>query len=121
MENVYNAYGINTNSSAGLIISDELKTKLEAAIITTLIENKDECIAYSWTLNDSYKEDCEQVIICYPDEYFGRKSRRIEDMFSFNSLNIRKCLFTDCEDVDEVKKLCQKVALGEIEPVDRGA
>lgn len=104
-----------------MVISDELKQKIEAEVIALLIENQDECIAYDWTLNETYLEDGKQVIIKYPSDFFENERERIKDLIGFNSLNITKCLFTDCENRDEVKELCQNVALGEIVPMERDA
>ena len=121
MEQVRKAYFVNANGTVGVVISDELKRKIEAEVIALLIENQDECIAYDWTLNDTYKEDGKQVIIKYPSDFWKDERERIENLVGFNSLNINKCLFTDCENKDEVKELCQKVALGEIVPMERDA
>lgn len=121
MEQVRKVYVVNANSTVGVVISDELKRKIEAEVIALLIENQDECIAYDWTLNDTYKEDGKQVIIKYPSDFWKNERERIKNLVGFNSLNINKCLFTDCENQDEVKELCQKVAIGEIVPMERDA
>lgn len=121
MEQVRKAYAINANNSVGVVISDELKRKIEAEVIALLLENQDECIAYNWTLNDTYQEDGEQVIIKYPSDFWKSARERIKDFVGFDGLTIHKCLFTDCEDEDEVGKLCQMVALREIVPMERDA
>lgn len=121
MGQVRKAYAVSSNSTVGVVISDELKQKIEAEVIALLIENQDECIAYDWTLNDTYVEDGKQVIIKYPSDFLENERERIKNLIGFNSLNVSECLFTDCENRDEVKELCQKVALGEIVPMERDA
>lgn len=119
MEKVYNAYVVGFDGRVGVVISDRLKKEIEAEIVALLIEHQDECIAYDWTLNSSYEEDGEQVIIKYPSDFFKTTRERIKEMIGFNRIDIHNCLFTECDDRDEVEKLCQKVALGEIVPDER--
>lgn len=121
MEKVYNAYEIYSGVSVGVIITKELKEKIEAEIVALLLENQDQCIAYDWTLNSSYEEDGKQVIIDYPSDFWMTARDRIKKIIGATSINLRQSLFTECEEREEVEELCRKVALGEVEPETWGA
>lgn len=121
MEKVYNSYEISSGCSVGVIITKELKEKIEAEIVALLLENRDQCIAYDWTLNSTYKEDGEQVIIAYPSDFWKTARDRIKAIIGATSITLRQSLFTECEEREEVEELCRKVARGEIEPETWGA
>lgn len=116
MSEVKNAYKVDFNGTCGFVFGEKVMNELLAACFKVLVRNEDNLIAYEWTLNESYEEDGEQVIIDYEpvNPYGWNADRRLDGIIGSNSFEVRKCLFTDERDREEVERLCGMVARGEI-------
>lgn len=112
MEKVTKTWMLSVDSMCGVIIPDGLMREIKT-FIAEKVKSDSRCIPYNWTLNYSWKEDGEQVIIHFPD------NDRVRDvapsiMSAESTVRFDRGLFTTETDRDTVSHVCQLVARGEL-------
>lgn len=118
---VRKAFEISDGRSVGVVIPDELVDLIRDYITGFLEDNISKLTTPDWTLNRTWKEDGEQVICYFPEQYdtddFVREVlKELSD--ERGQIVIRVVNFTDELDRDKVGELCGMVARGEIEVSD---
>ena len=117
MADVMNAYSISANGCVGLLFGEQVMQEIRHEVYEVLRRHESELVDYNWTLNQTYKEDGEQVIIRYPYESkFHDTGEELSKVLTSNSIVIQSGLFTTEGDRDKVAEICKAVAIGEIEP-----
>lgn len=112
MEKVTKAWMLSTDCMCGVIIPDDLMREIKT-FIAEKVKSDSRCIHYSWTLNHSWKEDGEQIVIHFPDNC------RVPDMDTSimnaeDNVRFNRGLFTAEVDYDTVAQMCKSVAVGEM-------
>lgn len=118
---VRKAFEISNGRSVGVVIPDELVGLIRDYITGLLEDNISKLTASEWTLNRTWKEDGEQVICYFPEQYDADGFRRetLEELSDERGqIVIRVVNFTDELDRDKVGELCGMVARGEMEVRD---
>lgn len=114
-------FEISNGVNVGVVVPDELIGLIRDYITGLIEDNISKLTAPDWTLNRTWKEDGEQVICYFPEQYdtddFVRETlKELSD--ERGKIVIRVVNFTDELDRDKVGELCGMVARGEIEVSD---
>ena len=118
---VRKAFEISNGISVGVVIPNELVDLIRDYITGLLEHNISKLITPDWTINRTWKEDGEQVVCYFPEQYdtdeFVREMlKELSD--ERGQIVIRVVYFTDELDRYKVGELCGMVARGEIEVSD---
>ena len=112
MEKVTKTWMLSTDCECGVIIPDDLMEEIKT-FIAEKVKSDSRCIPYSWTLNHSWKEDGEQIVIHFPDNYSVRDVAP-SIMSAESTVRFNRGLFTAEVDYDTVAQMCKSVAVGEM-------
>ena len=114
---VTHAYTISAGGSATVVFGEQVMQEIRHEIYEVLKRHADELIEYDWTLNKTYEEDGEQVVIRYPYSFgLGGVDEMLPKILTSDRIIIHEGLFTTEQDRDKVAEFCKAVAIGEIEP-----
>lgn len=115
---VRKVFEISNGITIGVVIPDELVDLIRDYITGLLEDNISKLTAPDWTLNRTWKEDGEQVICYFPEQYDTDDSRRetLKELSDERGeIVIRVVNFTDELDRNKAGELCGMVARGEME------
>lgn len=119
MSEVLRMCNVGIDGKVGFMLPDNVWNEVRAAVLRVLSKHDCELVMCDWTLNNTWREDGNQVIIHYPKEHREwsnwNLADRIEAVAHAKSLGMRFVLFTDETDREKVAELCGMVARGELE------
>lgn len=119
MSEVRRMCNVGIDGKIGFVLPDAVWDEVRGAVLRVLSKHEDELVMCDWTLNYTWQQDGNQVVIHYPNEHREwsnwNLADRIEAVAHAKSLDMRLSLFADETDRDKVEELCGMVARGELE------
>lgn len=117
MSHVRKVWTVDNDGKVGFVMSDEIMAEIKHAITTILDLHREDLVPYSWTLNRTWREDGDQVIVSYPNPYDEcAHDFKISNIANAKeNIGFSRTFFIEETDRDKVADLCGMIARGEIE------